>query len=301
MDRDIEKIKVNLPVAYHRIVDKVVGHLEGKAERREISLDAAKSDHRRTATELKETKLQLKETQDKLKDTQDKLKTCNHKNAHLEERCRELVADLAYLLWLLESNQLAEGSRKYFQDLLLKSMSDSLKKQVTEGKCFAWLVELALLNESHIDSRKLGFPVRELKIVSNGFQFLSDRRNEHAHPTKRLFALNGDEQVHMHNKFMKEVIGNTHISPQLLKAFEDSREASRSKVVFHENRRKDYETRFQPLNHTTRLRNTALDFEYTFEKEGKPPPRILPSRKQKRGARDASLGDGGPQKKRHKF
>ena len=234
MDRDIEKIKDHLPVAYHEIVDNVVGHLEGKAERREISLDAAKSDHRRTATELKETKLQLK-------DTQDKLKTCNRKNAHLEERCRELVADLAYLLWLLESNQLAEGSRKYFHDLLLKSMSDSLKKQVTEGKCFAWLVELALLNESHIDSRKLGFPVRELKIVSNGFQFLSDRRNEHAHPTKRLFALNGDEQVHMHNKFMQEVIGNTHISPQLLKAFEDSREASRSKVVFRENRRKDYE------------------------------------------------------------
>mmetsp|Transcript_7411 Transcript_7411/g.13636 ORF Transcript_7411/g.13636 Transcript_7411/m.13636 type:complete len:130 (+) Transcript_7411:360-749(+) len=125
-------------------------------------------------------------------------------------------------------------------------MSPLLKKFLEEDICFTSLVDLAILNKGHVDARVLGFSVWELKIVSDGFQFPSDRRNEQAHPTQRLAACNDEEQLEMHRRFVNDALDRTHISLQLMKqAFDDSQKFSRSKVVKQEQRRKNYVSNLQ--------------------------------------------------------
>ncbi len=148
-------------------------------------------------------------------------------------------------------------------------MSPLLKKFVEEDICFASLIDLAILNKDHVDACVLGFSVWELKIVSNGFQVVSDRWNEQAHPTQHLDACNDEEQLEMHWRFVNDALDWTHISPQLMKVFNDSQKFPCSKVVKQEQCRKNYVSNLQSSRHQGCLQNTALSFQDLLEKDGK--------------------------------
>lgn len=286
MEKDIQKILDALPEKQRKLFKNILSHHEKRVDF-----------YKESSSECQQLKTELEETQNELMEVKHKLTQCKGEKKLAEEQKQELATDLCYLLWIIESCQLAEGARQYFHDLVLQSMSPCLRKFVNKDMSFASLVDLAISNQSGVDPRVLGFSVSELSIVSKGFQFVSDRRNEQGHPTQRLASLTVDKRSDLHRKLMDDVIGGASVSPQLKKAFEDSQQFSRSKLVERERLRKHYEATLQPSSHSARLHNTAVTFQHSFEKDGKLPARILPHQKKRSRPRDASLC---PEKKRQR-
>jgi hypothetical protein len=133
---------------------------------------------RRAEHKEKHERSHHKQVEAELMEIKELLKICQDKRTLAKERVQELMAELVYLFWVLKSWSVSlrkQGAQEYFYDLVLKSMSLLLKKFVEEDICFASLIGLAILNKYHVDACVLGFSVWELKIVSDGFQFVSDR------------------------------------------------------------------------------------------------------------------------------
>ena len=189
----------------------------------------------------------------------------------VKTQCTELRRQAADIEWSIDANQLAEGSREHFCVRVWDAMPAELRLRVPNGKesSLASLVQIALSRPQRMDIQKLGFPVRELRIISDGFQIVSNRRTKLTHPTARLlYATTPEDTSKAFVRLWGEVTCGQRVSRELCAVLQESQEASLDKMRSKYEKRDAYES--SPLAHAvTQRRNLALVHSHEIRKDGK--------------------------------
>lgn len=258
-----------------------------KAEKAQRKAEKARQEAEAETFEATEALRKSEAANDGLTHTASKQKRRHEREmARVGSERDKLVKEKKSDKWKIESSQMAEGCRDCMRGKVVASMTKWLQAKVKKGDCFAVVVDLALKYPRHINQAILGFPVHELQVLADGFQYVSNRRTDLVHPTKELLARSTQDQQgeqKAYDRLWEEILGGANVSSNLREVLRQSQPASRRNMREHQDKRDAYTTSYLSAGVAQR-HNVSIMQELLFEKDDEREARGV-----KRSADEASL------------